>query len=197
MSDNFELSSTRIHTHYGEFDLYCFTYGNHEEDNLLCLTNGKPGDCPIVRVQSACYTAEIFRSTDCDCHEQLTRSLEIISEKSGLLIYMLCDGRGAGLQTKIQGLKLGRTEGLDTAEAYDALGVERDPREYSRVSNVLDYFGIDTIRLLTNNPRKVEGLEKEGIEVNRIPLEIPATEKSMHYLETKASKMGHMLKQFE
>jgi GTP cyclohydrolase II len=197
MSENFEVSSTKIHTQYGEFDLYCFTFGDHEEDNLLCLVSGRPGDRPIVRVQSACYTAEIFRSTDCDCHEQLTRSLEIISEGSGILIYMLCDGRGAGLQTKIQGLELGRTEGLDTAEAYDALGVERDPREYNRVSNVLDYLEVDSVRLLTNNPRKVEGLEKKDIEVEREPLEIAATEKSKQYLETKASKMGHMLDQFE
>jgi GTP cyclohydrolase II len=197
MGEEYELSSTEIKTEYGDFDFYCFTFGDHEEDNLLCLLNGDLDDRPIVRIQSACYTAEIFKSKDCDCHEQLVESLDMIAEQGGLLIYMLCDGRGAGLQTKVRGLELGQTKGLDTAEAYDELGVERDPRDYSRVASVLQHFDVNMLRLLTNNPRKVRGLENEGLTVSRLPLEIPATDHSRDYLKTKTKKMGHMMEQFD
>jgi GTP cyclohydrolase II len=120
----------------------------------------------------------------------------MIQERGGLLVYVLCDGRGAGLFTKTLGLELGRTQGLDTSDAYSRLGVPQDPREYSRVAYVLKALGIRRIRLLTNNPRKLEGLAKHGLEVERMSLEIPATTDSRPYLETKAKKMGHMLSQF-
>jgi GTP cyclohydrolase II len=109
---------------------------------------------------------------------------------------ILCanDRRGAGLYQKVLGLELGRTGGLDTSEAYRALGLEQDPRTYERVWTVLAYFGIDKVRLLTNNPRKVSGLEQGGIDVIRVPLEISPTPGSHPYLLTKKLKMGHMLK---
>jgi GTP cyclohydrolase II len=151
----------------------------------------------ICRVQSACYTAEIFQSLDCDCHEQLHASLDRIGNEGGVLVYMLCDGRGAGLFTKTLGLELGRTEGVDTADAYARLGVPHDPREYSRVAYVLKSLGFERIRLLTNNPRKVESLHAHGIGVVREPLEITATDHSKAYLMTKATKMGHLFTQFD
>jgi GTP cyclohydrolase II len=107
---------------------------------------------------------------------------------------MLCDGRGAGLYQKVLGLELGRTEGLDTSDAYRALDLEQDPRTYERVWTVLAHFGINKVHLLTNNPRKVSGLEQGGIEVIRVPLEISPTPGSHPYLLTKKLKMGHMLK---
>lgn len=109
---------------------------------------------------------------------------------------MLCDGRGAGLFTKTLGLELGRSDGLDTSEAYARLGVSQDPREYSRVAYILKQLGFPSVRLLTNNPRKVQGLIDHGISVERFALEIPATPESEPYLRTKAKKMGHMLTQF-
>jgi GTP cyclohydrolase II len=109
---------------------------------------------------------------------------------------MLCDGRGAGLFTKTLGLELGRTEGLDTSEAYRRLGVPQDPREYSRAAYALAFLGVQHIRLLTNNPRKLIGLSEHGIKVEHVSLEIPATSGSASYLETKALKMGHLLSQF-
>jgi GTP cyclohydrolase II len=146
-----------------------------------------------VRVQSACYTAEIFRSTDCDCHEQLHRSLARIHEEGGALVYMICDGRGAGLLTKVRGLLLGATEGLDTQDAYVKLGVNPDPRDYTRVALTLDTLKLTAITLLTNNPRKISGLRDRGIDVEDERLLIDPTPASEEYLRTKAEKMGHLM----
>jgi GTP cyclohydrolase II len=192
----FQTTNTILETHYGVFDLYCFSWSQHEEDNLLCLVKGPVSKQPLVRIQSACYTAEIFRSLDCDCHEQLEESLKQIQIATGILVYMLCDGRGAGLFKKIQGLELGRTKGLDTSAAYSELGLAQDPRDYARVAQVLRWFKVDSIRLLTNNPRKASGLEAHGICVTRQPIEIPSTSHSYPYLRTKAIKMGHLLAEF-
>lgn len=192
-----EIASTKLNTKHGAFDFHCFAWSEHEEDNVLCLTKTSTSAEPVLcRVQSACYTAEIFQSLDCDCHEQLHTSLSRIQNEGGVLIYLLCDGRGAGLFTKTQGLELGRTEGLDTSEAYARLGVPQDPREYSRAAYVLSHLGIRHVRLLTNNPRKMAGLTTNGIQVDQVGLEIPATPDSAPYLEAKARKMGHMLSQF-
>jgi GTP cyclohydrolase II len=190
------IAKTVIETYFGEFDFYCFNWGEHEEDNILCLKRDWK-DVPICRIQSACYTAEIFRSLDCDCHAQLEQSLKIIQDEGGLFIYMLCDGRGAGLYQKTHGLELTRTQGLDTSDAYRELGLNQDPRDYHRPSFVLQYFQINKLRLLTNNPRKISGLQSEGLNVKRIPLEIPATIQSFPYLLAKRTKMGHLLSQFD
>lgn len=192
-----EYAKTIIDTAYGKFDFFCFRWGAHEEDNILVLSVGKNWEKPLVRIQSACYTAEIFRSKDCDCHEQLETSLRRIQGEGGLFVYMLCDGRGAGLYLKVQGLELGRIQQMDTADAYAHLGLKLDPREYGRVVQLLNHFEITSLRLLTNNPRKVEGLAKAGILVTREPLEILATDASASYLRTKAFKMGHLMHQFE
>lgn len=193
MSDSFQSSTTQLKTFYGEVEFSCFSWGPHEEDNVLCVRRPGAGGPVLVRVQSACYTAEIFRSLDCDCHEQLDESLKRICRDGGLLIYMLCDGRGAGLYKKVLGLELGRTMGLDTSDAYRELGLEQDPRSYEHVVEILKYFQIDAVRLLTNNPRKLEGLKRGGIIVEREPLEIPPTPESLPYLQTKKVKMGHLL----
>ena len=115
ISEQFEHAVSPIDTTYGRAKLHCFCFGPHEEDNVLvfdCLDRLDGDQRPLVRVQSACYTAEIFRSTDCDCHEQLDRSMARIHAEGGALAYMICDGRGAGLLTKIRGLALGVDEGL-------------------------------------------------------------------------------------
>jgi GTP cyclohydrolase II len=107
-----EISSTQLETRFGKFEFFCFTWGTHEEDNVLVELKRPFVEHPLVRIQSACYTAEIFRTLDCDYHEQLETSLERIASEGGALIYMLADGRGAGLQIKVRGLELGRTMGL-------------------------------------------------------------------------------------
>jgi GTP cyclohydrolase II len=192
MSDTYQHARTELTTHFGPFDFHCFSWGAHEEDNILCLVKSPLPDEPLVRVQSACYTAEIFRSLDCDCHEQLETSLRLIQLAGGIFVYMICDGRGAGLLNKVKGLELGRTEGLDTSEAYRRLNLHQDPREYSRVAKVLQHFGVTSLRLLTNNPRKILGLTEFGFDVKREPIEIPATDSSRPYLLTKRDKMGHL-----
>lgn len=200
MARQFESASCSFKSHYGLATLHVYSFGPHEEDNVLCIeVPGSSGRAEsdtstIVRVQSACYTAEIFRSTDCDCHEQLHASLERVFRDGGLVIYMICDGRGAGLLTKIRGLALGDALGLDTHDAYIRLGVPVDPREYHRVAQVLKDLGVKHVRLLTNNPRKVDGLVDEGLAVERIPLEIHPTEDSRPYLYTKQQKMGHLFR---
>jgi GTP cyclohydrolase II len=193
----YEVEKTTLNTKFGVYNFYCFSWGKHEEDNVLVLENKNELNVPLVRVQSACYTAEIFRSLDCDCHAQLSKSQQLISKEGGLLIYMLVDGRGAGLLNKIKGMELGFTHNLDTSEAYKFLGLEQDPREYDRVYEILSYFKINEIRLLTNNPRKIEKIKRIGINVTRMPLEIESTSESKPYLETKALKMGHMLSEFK
>jgi len=193
MTETHEHAQTELTTHFGDFDFRCFAFGTHEEDNILCLVKRPLPEVPLVRIQSACYTAEIFRSLDCDCHEQLEKSLQMIQNVGGIFIYIICDGRGAGLLNKVKGLELGRTEGLDTSDAYRRLNLAQDPREYSRVAKILQHFGISSIQLLTNNPRKIQGLIDSGIRVKREPLEIPATSTSQPYLMTKRDKMGHLL----
>lgn len=192
----YELETTELDTTYGTFKFHCFSWGPHEEDNILVLENHIPNNTPLVRIQSACYTAEIFRSLDCDCHAQLKKSQELIALHGGFLVYMLCDGRGAGLLNKVRGLALGKLHGLDTSDAYHHLKIEQDPRDYTRVSHVLKHFKLKKIKLLTNNPRKIDAVLGSGIEVIRQALEINSTPLSAPYLETKARKMGHMLSEF-
>lgn len=194
---NPRVSATKLKTQFGEFDFHCFSWGPHEEENVLLL-HAKPLNehPPLCRIQSACYTAEIFRSLDCDCHEQLETSLYRISQEGGFFIYMLCDGRGAGLYHKILGLELSRTKGLDTADAYRELGLAYDPRQYEKPAYILRQFGTTKVRLLTNNPRKVKGLIQEGFSVDRESLEIVATKHSAGYLRAKKTKLGHLLSQF-
>ena len=193
----YQVEKTVLNTSFGSFDFYCFSWGEHEEDNILVLANKNYMSAALVRVQSACYTAEIFRSLDCDCHSQLVESQSRISNEGGYLIYMLCDGRGAGLLNKIKGMELGLTHGLDTSDAYRHLGLAQDPREYERAIEILESFSVTEIRLLTNNPRKVKGLSSSKISVTREPLEIKSTPDSSPYLQTKANKMGHMLSEFK
>ncbi|BCM16738.1 GTP cyclohydrolase II [Mesorhizobium sp. J8] len=191
-----EIAKSPLNTRYGTFDLYVFSWSPNEQDNVLVMVSPFDGRVPLVRVQSACYTGEIFESTDCDCHWQLENALSQIQRDGGIFIYMLCDGRGAGLLTKIRGMNLTATKGLDTAAAYHALGSPLDPREYERAAYVLRYFGVIKCRLLTNNPRKVSGLELQGIEVERVRHESEPTPENEPYLRSKAEKLGHMMKRF-
>lgn len=191
-----KIAYCELNTHFGKFDFYCFNYGICENDNVLVLKSKKQYDIPTVRIQSACFTSEIFRSKDCDCHEQLEASLKLVNENGGMLIYLLQDGRGAGIFLKVQGMLLSQTKGLNTAEAYDVLKVSRDPRDYIRVVEILEHFKIKEVNLLTNNPRKIKGLENNGIIVNRMPLEIQPTEDSIEYLKSKKSELGHLFEKY-
>jgi GTP cyclohydrolase II len=191
-----KIAKSPLKTKYGTFDLYVFSWSENEQDNVLVLHADYGDGPPLVRVQSACYTGEIFESLDCDCHWQLETALARIHKEGGLFIYMLCDGRGAGLLTKIRGMQMTATQGIDTVDAYAELGSPLDPREYERAAFVLSYFGVTACKLLTNNPRKIEGLASCGISVERLPHESDPTEHNESYLKSKACKLGHMMKTF-
>lgn len=191
------VAETPLRTKYGLFTMYVFSWSDNEQDNVLTLVPESMNRSPAtVRIQSACYSGEIFESLDCDCHWQLETSLKIVQEERGAFIYMLRDGRGAGLLAKVRGMRLTSTQGLDTAEAYKVLGVPPDPRDYEQAAYVLRYLQVSSVRLLTNNPRKVEGLEMAGYQVERIRLESVPTEENKEYLRAKATKHGHLMQTF-
>ncbi len=155
----------------------------------------KEDDIVLVRVHSQCLTGDIFGSLRCDCGEQLQKSLELIeNEKKGVLVYLLQEGRGIGLFNKLRAYELQDRLGHDTVEANEKLGFPVDKRDYGVGAQILRDLNVRKMKLLTNNPQKYVGLAGYGLEiVERIPLEIPPTENSKKYLETKKKKLGHLL----
>jgi GTP cyclohydrolase II len=191
--DDPSIAVAPIRTKYGESKLHVFSWSANEQDNVLVVVPGELDSCPLIRIQSACYTGEIFDSLDCDCHWQLETSLKLIHQRGGAFIYMLKDGRGAGLLSKIRGMKISSDEGVDTAEAYQRMGIQLDPREYSQPAFILKYFGIERLELLTNNPRKITALANSGFKVSRRALVSIPTTHNRGYLEAKAKKLGHLM----
>ena len=147
-----------------------------------------------MRVHSECLTGDVFGSLRCDCGTQLRESMEMVAaEGHGVILYMRQEGRGIGLAKKIHAYEL-QEDGLDTVEANEELGFDADLRDYGIGAQILSDLGLHKIRLITNNPRKVVGLEGYGLEiVERIPLVLPVTEHNKKYMKTKKEKMGHLL----
>lgn len=190
-----KIANTRMPTKYGNFTLVAF------KDNLegyyhIALIKGsiKNKKNVLVRVHSECLTGDIFGSCRCDCGEQLEQSLEMIErEGSGVLLYMRQEGRGIGLLGKLKAYEL-QDRGKDTVEANLDLGFKADLRDYGIGAQILVDLGLSTIRLITNNPRKIVGLEGYGLKVTqRIPLEIIPNKHNIGYLRTKSRKLGHIL----
>lgn len=146
----------------------------------------------LVRIHSRCMYSEVFDSRECDCGWQLKRSRELLTVQGGVLIYLDQEGRGAGLWAKANAYLLNNEEGLDTYQAYDRLELSHDSREYGDAVQILDELGLTSVRLLTNNPAKVEALEKAGITVARVPLQAEPTPTSVAYLQAK-KRNGHLL----
>jgi 3,4-dihydroxy 2-butanone 4-phosphate synthase/GTP cyclohydrolase II len=181
-------------TDFGEFDCHLYrveTDGSHH----LALSRGEiSGDAPVlVRVHSECLTGDVFHSRRCDCGDQLATALKRLAEEGGVLLYLRQEGRGIGLPAKIHAYKL-QEQGLDTVEANERLGFGSDLRDYGMGAQILHDLGVRRLRLLTNNPKKVVGLEGYGLEiVEQIPLAIPPNPHNARYLETKRARMGHLL----
>ncbi len=182
--------------HGGEFNMIAF---ENDVDDLLHigLVKGKidPAKPVLVRVHSECMTGDIFGSMRCDCGHQLHRAMSMIAlEGSGVIIYLRQEGRGIGLVNKLKAYELQQKEGLDTVEANLQLGFKEDLRDYGIGAQMLREIGVRKMRLLTNNPKKMVGLEGYGLSiVEQIPIEVEANEYNRCYLECKKLKMGHIL----
>jgi len=185
----------KMPTDYGQFDLHLYRSKLDGQHHLALVCGDVAGKKNVlVRVHSECLTGDVFGSRRCDCGPQLHQAMRQISEAgAGVLVYMRQEGRGIGLAPKIKAYKL-QEQGYDTVEANRKLGYEMDLREYGLGAQILADLGLKTIRLLTNNPRKIVGLEGHGLKiVEQVPIRVKPNPYNEKYLKTKRSKMGHLL----
>jgi GTP cyclohydrolase II len=182
-------------TRFGDFRVMAF-WNDRDGKEDAALVKGRPwdGEDIPVRIHSECLTGDAFGSLRCDCRDQLEASLRFIGkQESGLVLYLRQEGRGIGLANKIRAYAL-QDQGLDTVEANQALGFRDDERDYGVAAHMLGLLQVRSIRLITNNPRKIAGLEQHGIRITgRIPLVVPPNEHNLFYLSTKASRSGHYI----
>lgn len=185
-------AKVKMPTDFGHFDMYGFTT-DYSDEEIVAIVKGDLKSNPNVRMHSACLTGDIFHSQRCDCGAQLEASMKYIDEHGGMIIYLPQEGRGIGLINKLRAYEL-IEKGYDTVTANLALGFDEDLRDYHVAAEILKYFDISEINLLSNNPKKFEGLEDYDIEiVDRIELIVPETPYNHSYMETKKSKMGHLI----
>ena len=190
-----EVASAKLPTEYGDFHIYVFE-NQLDKQTHVALVHGEIGDGEniVVRVHSQCLTGDVLHSARCDCGDQLDAAMRRIAQEGrGVLLYLNQEGRGIGLANKIRAYEL-QDQGLDTVEANERLGFKADQREYGIGVQILRDLGLRSMRLLSNNPRKLVGVEGYGLTVSEwIPLEIPASDSTRRYLKTKKDKMGHKL----
>lgn len=182
------MGSIKVHSFYAALDRrYHWAFATEE-----LLEKKEP---PLIRIESECLTGHVLGSRLCDCRQQMELGLEKVSESGhGALIYLRQEGRGIGLVNKLKAYRKQQVDNLDTVDANLAIGVPEDARDYLIGAQILRHFGIVKVRLLTNNPAKVEGLEKYGLEVvERVPHVIEPTSTNEHYLDTKKRRMGHLI----
>ncbi len=200
-----QVASAEFPTRWGRFRIYGFrgpsgSNGGRPADRpasveeAVALVMGDVKSAPpLVRIHSQCLTGDVFHSLRCDCRQQLELSLSMIAaEGSGILVYEQQEGRGIGLMAKLQAYEL-QDSGLDTVEANERLGFKADHRDFALPAEILKALGISRVRLLSNNPEKVEALERAGVEVvERVPCEVIPSPHAEEYLKTKKEKLGHL-----
>lgn len=194
-----QVASAEFPTRWGNFRIYGFRAhlgadGDRRVEEAVALVMGDvKSEPPLVRIHSQCLTGDVFHSLRCDCRQQLELSLSSIAEAgAGILIYEQQEGRGIGLMAKLQAYEL-QDAGLDTVEANERLGFKADHRDFTLPAEILKKLGVTSVRLLSNNPDKVEALEKAGVRVaERVPCEVPPSPYAEEYLKTKKEKMGHL-----
>jgi GTP cyclohydrolase II len=192
-----KVAEANFPSRYGLFRIFGFEghFADRVEEAVVLTMGELPGDPPpLVRIHSQCLTGDVFHSLRCDCRAQLEMSLEqIAAEGRGALIYEHQEGRGIGLMNKLRAYEL-QDHGADTVEANEQLGFEADLRSYELPGEILRYFNLGRIRLLSNNPEKVLAAERAGIEVvERLPCLIEPIDSTVGYLRTKQEKLGHLL----
>jgi GTP cyclohydrolase II len=189
------VASAQLPTRYGRFRIYGFE-GRGPNEEAVVLVRGKlgGGSAPLVRVHSQCLTGDVLTSQRCDCRAQLELSMKKIGRApSGILLYLPQEGRGIGLMNKLRAYEL-QDGGMDTVEANVSLGFAADAREYDFPAKILKKLGANKIRLLSNNPDKVQQLESFGVRVvERVPCQPRTSKITRTYLQTKKSKMGHLI----
>ena len=189
------VASAKLPTEFGDFMMHVFVNQLDKKEHVALvqgdITNGKN---VLVRVHSSCLTGDVLHSVRCDCGEQLDAALKLIADEGrGVLLYLNQEGRGIGLANKIRAYEL-QDEGFDTVEANERLGFKADQRDYGMGVQMLRDLGVKTMRLLSNNPRKLVGIEGYGLSVSEwLPLEMPASDSTRRYLKTKKEKLGHRL----
>jgi 3,4-dihydroxy 2-butanone 4-phosphate synthase/GTP cyclohydrolase II len=189
------MTSVRLPTAYGDFIAIAFREKLTGKHHVALVKGHVEGEEDVlVRVHSECLTGDVFHSLRCDCGEQLEQALARIgSEERGVLLYMAQEGRGIGLLNKLKAYEL-QENGMDTVEANLELGFPPDMREYGIGNQILADLGLSTIRILTNNPKKITGIEGFGLTVvEQVPIEISPNDENRDYLETKRTKLGHRL----
>ena len=188
------LVETSLPTQHGEFRMIAYGEGE-EQQPALAFVKGADGlgERVLVRIHSECLTGDTFASVRCDCGEQLDFAMDKVAQEGGVVLYLRQEGRGIGLLNKMHAYNL-QDQGMDTAQANVHLGFGEDQRDYAIVHDMLKDLGVKSVRLMTNNPLKINALNEVGIEVvERVPVIVTPREENKRYLDTKRDSMGHML----